>query len=111
MLIFFAQVWPKGGHLGSRCYHVHYALRIPAVCQVMAAFGHVFSPLTNSCFSMSNNQEELFQTILSGHYEFPRPYWNHISSAAKVSEIFYGDNAIKCFFSGLDSRDAAIGCR
>jgi len=33
--------------------------------------------------SMSNNQEELFQTILSGHYDFPRPYWNQISNAAK----------------------------
>ena len=33
--------------------------------------------------STSNNQEELFEKILSGHYEFTLPYWNDISDTAK----------------------------
>lgn len=32
---------------------------------------------------MENNQEELFDLILSGKFTFPTPYWDHISSAAK----------------------------
>ena len=33
--------------------------------------------------SGTNNQEELFEQILRGHYEFHSPYWDDISNAAK----------------------------
>ena len=36
-------------------------------------------------FSASNDQEELFDAILEGKYEFLSPYWDDISPAAKVS--------------------------
>ena len=32
--------------------------------------------------SGSNNQEELFDAILSGRYDFPHPYWSNISCDA-----------------------------
>ncbi|CAJ1099226.1 serine/threonine-protein kinase DCLK1-like [Octopus vulgaris] len=31
----------------------------------------------------SNNQEELFDKILSGHFEFISPFWDEVSSSAK----------------------------
>uniref|UniRef100_A0A915JKZ6 non-specific serine/threonine protein kinase n=1 Tax=Romanomermis culicivorax TaxID=13658 RepID=A0A915JKZ6_ROMCU len=34
--------------------------------------------------SVSNNQEELFELILTGNYTFPKPYWNHVSATAKM---------------------------
>lgn len=34
--------------------------------------------------SASNNQEELFEMILSGEYSFPRPYWDTVSATAKT---------------------------
>ncbi|CAJ1099334.1 serine/threonine-protein kinase DCLK1-like [Octopus vulgaris] len=33
--------------------------------------------------SPSNNQEELFDKILSGHFEFISPFWDEVSSSAK----------------------------
>ncbi|XP_076232826.1 uncharacterized protein LOC143178189 [Calliopsis andreniformis] len=33
--------------------------------------------------SPENEQEELFERILSGHYEFTSPYWDNISDSAK----------------------------
>lgn len=33
--------------------------------------------------SLHNSQEELFQQILSGQYEFNSPYWDNISELAK----------------------------
>ena len=33
--------------------------------------------------SHDNNQDELFDQILQGRYEFTQPYWDHISSSAR----------------------------
>lgn len=33
--------------------------------------------------SATNNQEELFDQILRGHYEFHSPYWDDISESAR----------------------------
>merc|ERR1712227_1017893 len=33
--------------------------------------------------SLKHNQEELFDKILEGRYEFRSPYWNEVSSSAK----------------------------
>ncbi|XP_043275119.1 serine/threonine-protein kinase GG21441 isoform X2 [Venturia canescens] len=33
--------------------------------------------------SLENDQEELFERILSGQYEFTAPYWDHVSDSAK----------------------------
>lgn len=90
-ILLFFQIRFESGHLGGRCDYVYYALRFSTFCQVSLLMMTPLS-LRNMClflFSMSNNQEELFQTILSGNYDFPRPYWNHISSAAKVSTVFF----------------------
>ena len=34
--------------------------------------------------SPDNEQEELFERILSGQYEFTSPYWDNISDSAKM---------------------------
>lgn len=33
--------------------------------------------------STNNDQEELFDHILTGHYEFSSPYWDEVSISAK----------------------------
>ena len=33
--------------------------------------------------SPTNDQEELFETILAGHFEFASPYWDDASQMAK----------------------------
>lgn len=33
--------------------------------------------------SPENEQEELFERILSGHYEYTAPYWDSVSESAK----------------------------
>lgn len=33
--------------------------------------------------SPENEQEELFERILSGHYEYTAPYWDCVSESAK----------------------------
>lgn len=38
-------------------------------------------------FSDKNDQEELFEAILSGKFDFPSPYWNDVSQEAKVSPL------------------------
>ncbi|KAL4230830.1 Serine/threonine-protein kinase dclk1 [Mactra antiquata] len=38
-----------------------------------------FPPFTSD----KNDQEELFESILSGKFEFPSPYWNDVSEQAK----------------------------
>ena len=34
--------------------------------------------------SPTDNQDELFDLIMAGKFEFPSPFWDHISDAAKV---------------------------
>lgn len=64
---------------------------------------------------MSNSQEELFEMILSGEYNFPKPYWNHVSNAAKVNLInefnfltlIFSLLQFFWFFAGFNSRNVA----
>ena len=35
-------------------------------------------------YSKTNNQEELFDKIIDGTYDFPSPYWDKVSDSAKV---------------------------
>jgi len=35
-------------------------------------------------YSETNNRDELFDIILTGKFEFASPFWDTISSAAKV---------------------------
>ena len=37
--------------------------------------------------SATNDQEELFDAILTGDFEFLSPYWDDISATAKVRKI------------------------
>ena len=39
--------------------------------------------------STENNQEELFDQILSGKFEFTSPFWDESSDSARVSIILY----------------------
>lgn len=36
-------------------------------------------------YSEDNNQEHLFEKIMSAKFEFVAPHWNHISDTAKVA--------------------------
>ena len=40
--------------------------------------------VTTFTHSKSNNQEELFDKIIDGTYDFPSPYWDKVSDSAKV---------------------------
>ncbi|CAJ1099330.1 DCLK2 kinase [Octopus vulgaris] len=44
-----------------------------------------------SFVSPSNNQEELFDKILSGDFEFISPFWDEVSSSAKGNRTIEGD--------------------
>ncbi|KAG8230282.1 hypothetical protein J437_LFUL010185 [Ladona fulva] len=55
--------------------------------------------------SANNDQEELFDRILRGHFSFPAPHWDHISKSARdlVSHMLRVDPEIR--FSAEDVLD------
>lgn len=66
--------------------------------------------------SQTNNQDELFDLILSGHYEFTSPFWDDISDSAKelITQMLHVDadrrySAAQVLSHSWVSDDSALG--
>ena len=63
------------------CTHVYLSTSAPKT----ACLSIKTRSTASFCFSPTENQDELFDMIMKGHFEFPSPYWDEISASAKVS--------------------------
>ena len=63
--------------MGSWCNHLHF---VPIfVCLLIVDRLSGFPPF----FSPSEDDDELFDVIISGKYDYPAPYWDQITDSAK----------------------------
>ena len=94
------QIWIKDRCLGSRSHHLHSSLWISSFRQVQLSFFlgmweqlivrrimmRFVSKLKGNKLicSATGDQDELFDRIMAGTYDFISPFWDDVSSSAKV---------------------------